>query len=301
MSTSDSKVERFGFGVMLCVALLMFFQPLVTLQMANGKQVYNVFDVRHGLSQLQFSLRVMATTRYSSDSRTSLVSAPGALAAAKTMSIPFSLRTASRIEWFVFVALGFCSLALLAHLFFRKAVTILSLLGGCAGAIAILHLMLMSSDLQSWTQILVDTAINSADDPSGLIRVASSFTVSPGFGLYGLTACLLLVPGLSFTRAIPRTRSVIRREQRVRLSQPISLRPVNPRYSADNCTSLDLAKGGLLVESSLSHYYAGMEVYLTRNVREGGPANHEEHGSVVRVEKMRNGRCRVAIRIIPEL
>jgi hypothetical protein len=44
-----------------------------------------------------------------------------------------------------------------------------------------------------------------------------------------------------------------------------------------------------------------MEVYLTRDVREGGPANPEEHGSVVRVEKMENGKCRFAVRIIPEV
>jgi hypothetical protein len=43
-----------------------------------------------------------------------------------------------------------------------------------------------------------------------------------------------------------------------------------------------------------------MEVYLTRNDRSGGLANPEEHGSVVRVEKMENGRYRIAMRIISE-
>jgi hypothetical protein len=50
----------------------------------------------------------------------------------------------------------------------------------------------------------------------------------------------------------------------------------------------------------LNHYYAGMELYLTRNAGAGGPASPEEHGSIVRVEKMQNGWCRIAIRIIPE-
>ena len=222
--------------------------------------------------------------------------------AAKPWAIPFSLRMASLVHWFVFVALGFCLLALLDQFFFQKAVAISSLVGGCAGAIAVLHVMLMGSDLQSWTEVLMNTAlINSPQDPSGLIKIASSFQVSPGFGLYVLTTCLFLVPFLSFTRALPRLRSVIRHERRVRLSQPICIRPVNSRYPEENCTSLDVSEGGLLVESSLNCYYVGMEVYLARNVRAGGPANPEEHGSVVRVEKMQNGRCRIAIRIIPEV
>ncbi len=300
MTSSDSKVERVAFGLILCIALLMFFQPLVRLHGPNGSQVSDAFNVRSELSQLQSNLRVMATNR-SPDSGASLVSAAGAPAAAKPLAMPFSLRMASLVHWFVFAALGFCLLALLDHFFFQKAVAIISLLGGCAGAIAVLHVMLMGSDLQSWTEVLMNTALINSPHDSGsgeVIMMANSFLVSPGFGLYVLTTCLLLVPFLSSTRAVPRLKSVVRHERRVSLSQPICIRPVNSRYPEENCTSLDVSKGGLLLESSLNHYYAGMEVYLTRNVRAGDPANPEEHGSVVRVEKMQNGRCRIAIRII---
>src|SRR6201987_3074407 len=101
--------------------------------------------------------------------------------------------------------------------------------------------MLMGSDIRSWTEILMNTAlINSAEDPSGLIMMASSFLVRPGFGLYVLTTCLFLVPFLSFTHAVPRVRSVVRRERRVSLALPVRLRPLNSRYPQDNCTSLDV-------------------------------------------------------------
>ena len=299
---SDYKVERVAFGLILCIALLMFFQPLVRLHGPSASQVGNVFSIRSELSQLQSNLRVMATSKYSTDSGGSLVSAAGTATAANPRGIPFSLRRAWLVPWFVFVALSFCLLALLDYLFFQKAVATFSLVGGCAGGIALLHVMLMGSDLQSWTEALMNTAlINSPDDPSGLIRMASSLLVSPGLGLYVLTTCMFLVPFLSFTRAVPRVRSVVRHERRVSLSQPVCLRPVNSRYPQENCTSLDVSKGGLLLESSSNHYYVGMEVYLIRNVPAGDPANPEEHGSVVRIEKMPNSKCRIAIRIIPEV
>jgi hypothetical protein len=215
----DYKVERVVFGLILCIALLMFSQPLVRLHGPNGSQVIDALNVRSQMSQLQSNLRVMAAP----DADASHVNAAGAPTAAKPMTIPFSLRMASLVPWFVSVALGFCLLALVDHFFFRKAVAIFSFLGGSAGAIAILHVMLMGSDLQSWTELLMNTElINAPKDPSGLIMMANSFLVRPGFGLYVLTTCLFLVPFFSFTHAVPRVRSVVPRERRVSLSQPVT-------------------------------------------------------------------------------
>ena len=74
---------------------------------------------------------------------------------------------------------------------------------------------------------------------------------------------------------------------------------MNTRYPAETCMSIDVSEGGLFLESSLNHYYVGMEVYLTRDAA-GSPAKPEEHGSVVRAIKTPDGKCRVAVRIIPE-
>jgi hypothetical protein len=302
MRSSSHKIERIGFGLILCIAVLMVFEPLVRLHGPNGAQVSDAFDLRSGLTQLQSNLRAIASTKSSAVSGASVSPVRETPATAGPLAMPFSLRMASLIPWFVFAALAFSSLALVDLLSFQKAVAMFSLAGGLLGAIAVLHVMLMGSDLRSWTEMLMNTAlINSAEDPSGLIMMASSFLVSPGFGLYVLTTCLFLVPFLSFTRAEPRLRSIVRHERRVALSEPICLRPVNSRYPQENCESVEVSKGGLLLESPFDHYYAGMEVYLTRNVHAGGPANPEAHGSVVRVEKMQDGRSRIAIRIIPEV
>jgi hypothetical protein len=303
MRSSSHKIERIGFGLILCIALLMVFEPLVRLHGPNGNQVSDAFDLRSGLTQLQSNLRAIATTKSSATSGASVSPVRETPATAGPLAMPFSLRMVSLVPWFVFAALAFCSLALVDLLSFQKAVAMFSLTGGFLGVIAVLHVMLMGSDVQSWTEKLMSSAsLSSPDDPAlgARILMANSFLISPGIGLYVLTACLFLVPILSFTRAVPRLRSVIRRDPRVRISQPIHIRPINSQYPEETCTSVDLSRSGLYLESSSNRYYVGMEVYLTRNDRAGGPANPEEHGSVVRVEKMENGRCRIAIRIISE-
>jgi hypothetical protein len=304
MTSSNYKVERIGFGLILCIALLMVFAPLVRLHGPNGSQVSDAFDLRARLTQLQSELRIIAATKSSPGSGASASPVTEAPATALPVAMPFSIRMASLVPWFVFAALALTALALVDLLRFQKAFAVLSLAGGCLGAIAVLHVMLMGSDVQFWTQeLMLRASLTSPDDPAlgARILMANSFLINPAVGLYVLTTCLFLMPILSFTHAIPRLRSVMRHDPRVSISQPIHIRPVNARCPEETCTSLDLSRSGLYLESSSNHYYAGMEVYLTRNDPKGGPASPEEHGSVVRVEKMENGKCRIAIRFISEV
>jgi hypothetical protein len=205
------------------------------------------------------------------------------------------------VPWCVLAALVFGLLALLDLLFLQRWFELLSLFGGFASAIALIQVMVLGSDLLAWTETLM--SINELSTPSDSamgerILMANSFQVSPGIGLYVLATFLLLVPFLSITRTIPRVAGVIRRARRIRTSQPIHIRPINSQYSAETCMSLDLSQTGLYLESPSNHYYVGMELYLTRNQREGTPANPEEHGYVVRVEKKDKGGCRFAIHVI---
>jgi hypothetical protein len=301
MTFSNYQLERIGFGLILCIALLMAFEPLVRLHGPNGDEVSNAFDVRAGLTQLQSNLRVIGTVKSPPHGG---ASATETSATARPLAMPFSLRMASLVPWFVFAALAFSLLALLDLLSIQKAAAVFSLAGGCLSAIAVLHVMLMSSDLQSWTELLMSSASLSSPDDPGLgarILMINSFQISTGRGLYVLTTCLFLVPLLSFTRAVPRLRSVIRRDPRIPISQPVHVRPLNSKCPAETCTSLDISRSGLHLEGSSNHYYVGMEVYVTRDYRADGAGNPEEHGSVVRVQKMHNGKCRVAVRIIPEV
>ncbi len=303
MRSSNYNLERIVFGSILCVAMVMSFGPLVRMHDPNGGQIGDAFDMRARLAQMESNLRIIATVKPSPNDGATVIAVGETPATVEPVEMPFGLQKASLAPWFVFAALALCSLALLDLLGFHKAFAVFSLAGGCFAGIAVLHVMLMGSEVQFWTQdLMLRDSLASPQDPAlgARILMANSFLVSPGFGLYAMTACLFLVPVLSSTRAVPRLKAVLRRDPRVRVSQPVHIRPVNSLSPEETCTSLDLSRSGVLLESPSKHYYAGMEVYLTRNSHAGGPANPEEHGTVVRVQKTENGGSRIAIHIIPD-
>ncbi|HEV8076257.1 MAG TPA: PilZ domain-containing protein [Candidatus Acidoferrum sp.] len=302
MTFASYKAERIGFGLLLVIALLMAFEPLARLHDPNGARVSDAFDLPTGIRQLQSELRIVAPIKSSAYSDAGSNPATATPATPGPLPMPFSIRTAAIVPWCVFAALAFGLLALVDLLFLRKWFELLSLIAGFSAAIALLYVLILGSDLLAWTDTLMSINELSSPGDSALgarILMANSFLVSPGIGLYVLTACLLLVPFLSITRTIPRVRGVIRSARRIRTSQPIHVRPINSQYAAETCMSLDLSESGLYLESPSNHYYVGMEVFLTRNVPAGGPANDDEHGYVVRVEKAKNDGCRFAIHVIP--
>ena len=54
MAVKRDKLERIGMGLVLCIALLMFYAPLVVLHGAfSGDESINALSVRSTLSQLR--------------------------------------------------------------------------------------------------------------------------------------------------------------------------------------------------------------------------------------------------------
>lgn len=302
MKSPNRKIERVIFGVILCIALVMFFQPIIRVHGPNGSEVGDAFQLPYKMIELQTNLRIVAAISSPAAPGTSTAAEPASTA--KPLTLPLSSRTTSQLYWLIFTALAFWCFAVLDLVLLRKAFAIFSLAGGCLCAIALFYLLRTGLDLRSWTQMITHSAspLDFPNDPwlSSRIMMANSFFVGPGFGLYVLTICLLLVPTLSFTGAIPRSQSVFRRGRRASISQPVRVRPVNLRYPEETCTAVNVSHGGLLLEASSNGYYVGMEIYLTRNADTKSPPNPEEHGSVVRVEKTASGKCRLGIRIIPE-
>ena len=304
MTLSSYVLERIGLGLILCIALLMAFAPLVRMHDPNGSRVSDAVDLPSGIGQLQSELRIAAPIKSALYTGPAGVPAQATAATPGPMPVPFSIQTATIVPWFVFAAMAFTFLALLDLLFVQKGVALLSAVGGILAASALIHVQILSSDVQAWTDAMMSIAELSSPNDSALgarVLMDNSFLVSPGAGLYMMTICLLLVPLLSITHAIPRARNVIRRDARVRASQKIHIRPINSQYPEETCSSLDLSRSGLYLESLLDHYYVGMEVYLTRNVPEGAPPNDDEHGYVVRVEKGKNPGCRFAIHVISKV
>src|SRR5579862_8359224 len=143
MTASNRKVERIVVGLLLCIALLTFFSTLVNLRIPVGDQLGDISDVRAALNLLRSSVNLFAIPKISDDRDASTRSVKEELTMPKPLVIPYSLKVAPLLPWFLFSALACAALALVNHLFFQKAVAAISLVGGCLGALAVVPIILM--------------------------------------------------------------------------------------------------------------------------------------------------------------
>jgi hypothetical protein len=84
---------------------------------------------------------------------------------------------------------------------------------------------------------------------------------------------------------------------RVKVSLPVRLRRLDSKHPGDICTTLNTSRDGLHLLTFAAHYLHERKVRVVRNFRPNDPANHEEIGDVVRIEKRGGGEWGVAIRI----
>ena len=84
----------------------------------------------------------------------------------------------------------------------------------------------------------------------------------------------------------------------IQLLQTVRVRPFDTRYSAAVCNTADISDNGLYFETSLGHYYEGMNVCLARDFKPAGATHHEETAKIVRTERLSDGKWGVAIRIL---
>ena len=90
-----------------------------------------------------------------------------------------------------------------------------------------------------------------------------------------------------------------RRAARAKICQPIRIRPLNPSCLPETSTTVNVSRHGIYFKTSVAHYFAGMDIGVTRNFVPDDPLSREEVGEVVRVERLQNGEYGVAIRIFP--
>jgi hypothetical protein len=82
------------------------------------------------------------------------------------------------------------------------------------------------------------------------------------------------------------------------LSEPVLIRPVDPLYPEEICTTANVSRSGLYFVTPTQHYFVGMNVVLTLNFGPDDPIHREQIGDVVRVDKLDEEFCGVAIRIL---
>jgi len=85
---------------------------------------------------------------------------------------------------------------------------------------------------------------------------------------------------------------------RENLSEPVRVRPCDPRYSEEICTTVNVSRNGVYFVTSNEHFCIGMNVFVTLNFGPDDPMHREQIGDVVRMEKLDQGRWGVAIRIL---
>ena len=86
---------------------------------------------------------------------------------------------------------------------------------------------------------------------------------------------------------------------RTNLKQVVRIRPVDPQFPPEYCTTFNISETGLYFATSARHYIPGMNVYVTSDFQPGSPMNRSVAGSVVRVEELENGQFGIAIQILP--
>jgi hypothetical protein len=88
---------------------------------------------------------------------------------------------------------------------------------------------------------------------------------------------------------------------RINQSQTIRIRPADPNHAEEIRTTLNVSWDGLYFATSMEHYSPGMIVYVTRNFCRNDPKNREEHGTIVRVDKLKKGRSGVALKLAKDV
>jgi c-di-GMP-binding flagellar brake protein YcgR len=87
---------------------------------------------------------------------------------------------------------------------------------------------------------------------------------------------------------------------RTDLKQVVRIRPLDPQFPPEYCTTFNISETGLYFATSARHYIPGMDVHVTRDFQPGSPMNRSVAGSVVRVEELENNQFGIAIQVLPD-
>jgi len=82
------------------------------------------------------------------------------------------------------------------------------------------------------------------------------------------------------------------------LSEPVRIRPCDPQYPEEICTTMNVSRSGLYFVTSTEHYFIGMNVIVALNFGPDDPMHREQIGDVVRMERLATNKWGVAIRIL---
>jgi hypothetical protein len=88
-----------------------------------------------------------------------------------------------------------------------------------------------------------------------------------------------------------------REATRIDLKQVVRIRPFDPQFPPEYCTTYNVSETGLYFSTSARHYTPGMNVYVTSDFQPANPMNRSVAGNVVRVDELDGGKLGVAVHI----
>jgi hypothetical protein len=91
-----------------------------------------------------------------------------------------------------------------------------------------------------------------------------------------------------------------RHAPRTDLKQVVRIRPLDPQFPPEYCTTFNISETGLYFATSTRHYIPGMNVYVTSDFQPGRPMNRSVAGSVVRIEELQNNQFGIAIQLLTD-
>jgi hypothetical protein len=82
------------------------------------------------------------------------------------------------------------------------------------------------------------------------------------------------------------------------LSEPVLVRPCDPLFPEEICTTANASRSGLYLVTFTKHYCVGMNVVVALNFGPDDPIHREQIGDVVRIDELDEEKWGVAIRIL---
>jgi len=209
------NAERWIVGALLCVALLTFFFPLVSLQVPIiGSQEVSGYDLvskAKGFSQTLAKIKSGQQPESSLESSQPATTDPNSTQPPPQSSLPLSVQTLAFVPIEIGGGFLFAVIALLCCLggFSSTSAKAVSIIGGLSAVAAIIHLAVANSDLHSFMaeQMRADSSATDNNVLAGLAQqvaklAMNSVQLKPGAGLYVLAGCLSVAAIILLSRLL---------------------------------------------------------------------------------------------------
>jgi PilZ domain len=102
----------------------------------------------------------------------------------------------------------------------------------------------------------------------------------------------------------PKTSQERRRSRRIRIGQPLRVRPSDPKDAPfeETSTTKNVSREGIFFHTALKSYYEGMRLFVNVPYHSPrAPSDQEYIGQVARIEQLPRGESGIAVQLLTSL